>query len=525
MRPIRDLEEPSTDAIDYRDRRRNKFFCASFLSTEHIKQARRSNCYYLIGEKGSGKTALALHMEHWSEMEQTSKLISIAETQYSRFIQLRVNRKLEYTDYATLWRATLLYLLARVTVDTNKNWTHRITGKFRKIETAMGKYEKSSRIPELETVVEFVTTLTRDSKIEAIAPELLNAGIGENKHQSTKITQTEVRSAMLEAETILRAGLRDLKLAGDIVLFMDGLDAKPSGVDAVEFQKCLSGLAEGAWQLNSDFFSTIKDTKGRFRIVLLLRPDVFDSLDIHNSNCKLSDNSVVFHWCTTEDRCAESDLFKMADKYFTSQNAPGIGWNEYFVCKPGTRSRAFAHFLTHSFQRPRDIFAAIKKLLEIRRRAPGGNDTHFDQSVFETPEFTDLYAEYLLAEVKNYANYYMSNSDADSYLTLFHHLNGARVFNYADYTRAFDSFVTSEEAKKIKEKLFLSSPGQLLQFLYDVNVVGYKETLEDGSTAHWHWAYRERSVAKVMPKVRIGGEYQVHAGVAKALNIGKRIRR
>jgi hypothetical protein len=306
---------------------------------------------------------------------------------------------------------------------------------------------------------------------------------------------------------------------------LDGLDAKPSGVDAVEFQKCLSGLAEGAWQLNSEFFSKIKDTKGRFRIVLLLRPDVFDSLSIHNSNCKLSDNSVVFHWCTTEDRFPDSDLFKMADKYFSSQNNTGEGWNAYFKARPGHRSRAFAHLLTHSFQRPRDIFAAIKTLIDIQKRSGDGHGICFDENAFETSEFTDSFAEYLLGEARNYANYYMSNADVDSYLTLFHHVNGAREFNYSEYKRVFNAFVASEEAKGIKEKRFLSSPERLLQFLYDLNIVGYREKPEDGSNAYMHSSYRERSIAKVMPKVRIDGDYQVHSGIAKALNIGKKFRR
>lgn len=523
MKKIDELIEPSIDAIDYNSKEKKPFFLKSYHATEFLDKACQGNCYYLIGEKGSGKTALAFHIQNSSSNNIGAKLLSISETQYKRFIKLKENGKLSYTDYSIIWRATLLYLVSKLILEKRQKWHHKITRRFSAVEKAIEQYDKNSQIPELEYVIEFATTLTRDSELSATVPDVVKAGIAEHGTQSTKTTQTEIKSALLECEKILKTGLQDLKLTDDIALFLDGLDAKPNGIDFIEYKNCLIGLAEAAWHLNTEFFSTIKDTKGRSRVVLLLRPDVFDSLNLHNSNCKLADNSVVFHWHTTVDRYRNSELYKMSNKYFISQTDENHGWNYYFS-ESNEKSKAFIGFLTRSFQRPRDVFSAIKILIGIYKRTGRGSSVKFARGAFESTEFIDNYSEYLLGEVRNYSNYYLTNIDFDIYASFFQHLNGAREFNYADFESAFTSFKDEVSKLGIKDKSYLESPEKLLQFWYDVNVIGYKESTEDGGDEFFHWSFRERSPSKVMPKIKIGCYYLVHPGIAKSLNIGKKFK-
>jgi len=524
MIKIKDLVEPSIDAIDYNSKEKKTFFQKSYHSTEFLEKACRSNCYYLIGEKGSGKTALAFHIQDTSPRNIGAKLISISETQYNRFIKLKEHDKLAYTDYSIIWRSTLLYLVAKIVIEKKQKWHHKITRRFSAVEEAITRYDKTSQVPELEYVIEFITTLTRNSELSASIPEVVKAGISEHGSQTTKTTQTEIRSALLECEKILKTGLQDLKLSDDIVLFLDGLDAKPNGIEFNEYKNCMIGLAEAAWHLNTEFFSKIKDTKGRSRIVLLLRPDVFDSLNLHNSNCKLSDNSVVFHWHTTIERQGASELFKLSDKYFLSQTNNQYGWNYFFSEENEGKPRAFTRFLTNSFQRPRDSFAAIKTIIDIYKRNGKENEQKFARGAFEGSEFTDNYSEYLLGEAKNYSNFYMTNSDFDIYASFFQHLNGAREFNYSDFEKAFNVFKVESVRLGVSDQTYIATPEKLLQFWYDVNVIGFKELTAVGDDTFFHWSFRERSPAKVMPKVKIGCKYLVHPGVAKSLNIGKKFK-
>ncbi|WP_183002658.1 P-loop ATPase, Sll1717 family [Achromobacter sp. UMC71] len=522
MKKINELIEPSLDAIDYRAKEKKKFFLDAYVETDFLKKACNSNCYYFIGEKGTGKTALAFHMQNASPKNISSKLISISETQYARFINLKQKGQLEYTDYSIVWRATLLYLIAKLVVEKKKKWIHRINGKFSAVENAINKYDRDSQLPELEYVIEFVTTLTQTSEITGNLPEVVKAGLTENNSQTTKSSTKEIKAALQECEKILKSGLQGVKLKDDIALFIDGLDAKPNGVDFVEYQNCLTGLAEAAWHLNSEYFASAKDTNGRMRCVLLLRPDVFDSLNLHNSNCKLEDNSVIFHWHTTDDLYKESDLYKVSDKYFTSQCGSFFGWSAHFQEKRDGASASFKKLLRMSFHRPRDIFSAIKILIGLTKASTNANSAVFQTNDLTSPAFADKFSEYLLGEVKNYANYYVTNREFDIFVAFFQYLNGSTRFDYQEFCKAYNAFVSSPSNEAVKSKPIVGTPESFLQFWYDVNVIGYTEQVQDSGNDHFHWSHRERSAAKVMPKVKENCNYRVQPGIAKALNLGKK---
>lgn len=522
MKKINELTEPSLDAIDYRVKEKKKFFLDAYVETSFLKKACNSNCYYLVGEKGTGKTALAFHMQNASPKNISSKLISISETQYTRFINLKQKGKLEYTDYSILWRATLLYLIAKLIIEKKKKWIHKLNGKFSAIEAAISKYDRDSQLPELEYVIEFVTTLTQASDISGNLPEMVKAGMSEKSSQTTKSSTKEIKAALQECEKILKSGLNGVKLDGDIALFIDGLDAKPNEVDFTEYQKCLIGLAEAAWHLNSEYFASAKDTNGRMRCVLLLRPDVFDSLNLHNSNCKLEDNAVIFHWQTTDHSYENSDLYKVSDKYFTSQCGSAFGWGAHFQEKQGEQSTSFKKLLRASFHRPRDVFSAIKILINITKNSDNFNSAVFQTGDLTSAKFTDKFSEYLLGEVKNYANYYITNREFDICVAFFQYLNGATTFDYEDFGIAYKTFISSPSNESLKTHHIASSQESFLQFWYDVNVIGYTEQLQNGGGDYYHWSHRERSAAKVMPKVKENCNYLIQPGVAKALNLGKK---
>jgi hypothetical protein len=64
----------------------------------------------------------------------------------------------------------------------------------------------------------------------------------------------------------------------------------------------------------------------------------------------------------------------------------------------------------------------------------------------------------------------------------------------------------------------------LLQFFYDVNVIGYREDTDDQSGSYYHWSYRERSLNNIAPKVKPVDDLMINPGIAKALDIGKKFK-
>ena len=113
--------------------------------------------------------------------------------------------------------------------------------------------------------------------------------------------------------------LKQLKLSNNHTLFIDGIDIRPDGIEYPEYLDCVKGLANAVWQLNNDFFPTINDSKGRLKVVLLVRPDIFASIGLQNRNTKLKSNSVYLDWQTSYADYETSSLFKMTDKLLSNQ--------------------------------------------------------------------------------------------------------------------------------------------------------------------------------------------------------------
>jgi hypothetical protein len=522
MKSIKDLFEPSNDAIDYNNTDKREYFKQTYFSTQYFEKLRQRNCYYIIGEKGSGKTALALFYKINAPENSTSQLLPISITQYKKFIALRKNKKLEYSDYSSIWRTTLCMLVSQEVVKNNKKWIHRITGKFKKIEDAIKNYDETSLLPEIDTAIELASALSQNAEFFPVEGNKSKLAFVVN--DSRKENSTEIRMHLLESEKILKSGLKDIKLENDFVLFLDGLDSRPNDVEKKEFKECLQGLNDAMWQLNTEFFSQLKDTVGKMRVCILIRPDVFEWLDIPNSNSRVNDNSVVLNWETTEDEYKNSPLFYTVNKYFTGQNDSdeNLGWNAYFPYFSDKRkSEIFIFLLKGTFIRPRDYFTAIKYLRKIYVDNKS-NATKFEYNDIFSRSFSRDFSNYLLSEVKNYFNFYMSNEDYSEYINFFQFLDGSSTFDYEEYKEAFENYCLYIEKREIENKYYCEDPDNLLQLLFDVNIVGYIDDPKDKTKSFIHWAYRERSLSNLRPKIKIPSNYIVFSGIMKSIDIGKR---
>ena len=119
-------------------------------------------------------------------------------------------------------------------------------------------------------------------------------------------------------------------------MFIDGIDVRPSQIPYEEYLDCIKGLANACWTLNTELFSNVRDSKGQIRIVLLLRPDIFNSLNMQNSTNKLADNSVFLEWRTTYTDYPSSNLYKVANKllqYDQDEQLDTDIWDSYFNWK------------------------------------------------------------------------------------------------------------------------------------------------------------------------------------------------
>jgi hypothetical protein len=122
----------------------------------------------------------------------------------------------------------------------------------------------------------------------------------------------------------------------------------------------ISALHSGHTGSPSAASGVFRDSTGRFKVVILLRPDIFASLGLQNQNAKIQDNSIYLDWLTTYPQYRHSEIFEVADRLLAVQQADlsdsGIAWNHYFPFRNVDDEPSFVSFLRVSFFRPRDIF-------------------------------------------------------------------------------------------------------------------------------------------------------------------------
>lgn len=522
---LAELRDPFNDAVNYKTRQEKEFFNRIFVRTDDLFDCIKPSIYYLIGEKGSGKTAYASYLSNNEVQNNRCHLSTMTESQYKRFIALKRQGKLEYSDYSSIWRPMLLNLMAQMLVKKSKDIFSRITGKFSAVESEINSFNKDSLNPEIEVAFEMIR---EGNDAIAVGNDKLGKISTEAKSKSTDKLE-QIKHHLLETETRLKQAISELSLNHSHVLFFDGIDYRPEHVPYNDYLACIKGLGEAAWQLNTEFFGNIRDSKGRMKIVLLVRPDVFHSLNLYNSNSRLRDNAVFLDWSTTEQAMRESHLYEAMGKYFSSQQKSDVAAQDaadQYLDADQHNNIIFRRLLRASFQKPRDVLTFVKMARTVStKKLNRGNEVKFNQDIIRNPEFTKAYSDYLLGEVKNYAAFYMEQGDFSIYLKFFQYLDGNSDFTYDDFLKAFNLFKNWARGEEIRAHIYLRDAEALLQFFYDVNVIGYHESVGPDSNKFIHFSFRERSLTNVAPKVKTSGVLTINPGISKALDIGLRVQK
>ncbi len=528
MKNIKDLLLGYRDAENYKRRENKELFNKIFIRTAELEKLCEPSTFFLIGEKGTGKTAYAVYLGNNTYHENIAALKYLRETDYQKFVALKTAKHLDLSDYTNIWKI-ILYLLISEQIASHESGASFYTQfkKFRNLKSAIDEYYKNAFTPEILYAIQFAEN-------SEIAAQLIHkyAQIGGKENSSITFNQSQFQTNLFYIQRQFEDALRSLKLSRNYLLFIDGIDIRPGSVPYVEYLECIKGLANAIWAINNDFFANIKGSKGRMRSILLVRPDIFDSLGLQNQNSKLRDNSVVLDWLTTYTEYRSSNLFNMADRLLSfQQDAPlkdGEAWEYYFpfyapqVGSRQSRPSSFISFLRHSMYRPRDILAMLGLLKEnyIKQRRPVNEK--FVVEDFTNPMFTRKYSDYLLGEVKDQVAFYYTAKDWDQIIIFFQCFKGHYLFSYAEYLAVYDSFIEFLSRNKTNVPEFAQTADVMLQFLYDLGILCYMVDTADAT--FFGWCFRDRTTTNISPKVRTHVKYKIHFGIRKALDLGKELR-
>lgn len=532
MKAISELRFGFSDAENYKRREEKELFSKFFLRTDALEKICQPSTFFLIGEKGTGKTAYAVHLSAAPYKGTSSDHRFVRETDYRKFIALKRKSELEVSDYTDIWKVIIYLLMANALIERDKKVGELLQfPKFVALKNAIDEYYNHAFAPEIRNAMQFVEDTSRATEVLLkYNPVSIKQSDSGNTRTTTGYTNFQINLAYIEKT--FREALSSLKLSDNQLLFIDGIDIRPSTTPYSEYLDCVKGLGNAVWALNNDVFPSFKDSKGRLRAIALLRPDIFNSLGLQNRNTKLKDNSTVLGWLTNYRVYRSSELFALADRMFSVQQNTsckiGEAWDYYFPfdaksveSKQSANFSSFILFLRYSLYRPRDILTALDLLRDIFKHDIIEKGRVFSYDDVLSNEFKKAYGDYALGEIKDALSFYYDEEEYELFLKFFEYLSGAKSFGYDAYIDAFTGFSRFLENQDRPRPSFMKTPEEFLQFLYDQNVLCFIENARDEKFIRW--CFRERTPSNPSPKVKTGMEYELHYALSTVLNTGKRL--
>lgn len=157
MKPLSDLKFGFSDAENYRRRENKELFNRMFLRTDALDKLCDRSTSFLIGEKGTGKTAYAVFLSNSPYKDNVAFHKFIRETDYHKFIALKRANNLSLSEYSDIWMVILCLLMC-----DSVSKRYALTGilapfsKFKALQDAVDEYYSAAFSPEIPTALKLV---------------------------------------------------------------------------------------------------------------------------------------------------------------------------------------------------------------------------------------------------------------------------------------------------------------------------------------------------------------------------------
>lgn len=472
--------------------------------------------YFLIGEKGTGKTIIAQYLSVIRQ-DKNCSILDFSTIDFITSKKLTNEGYLKFVQDDQIWQILLMVIAAEIVV---KNESGILAGRrFKALHDTISEFYENRFSPEFPVAIQMIEKLDYVEKLS-------NKYVGEiGDHEFSERSSTaQIGSSPLNKirESFVEAFIQ-ARISSDHVIFIDEIDIKPEDTSFDIFIHTLRSFARAELFLNEKVFTQVKGRK-RIKFVLLIRPDIFDKLNLQNQSAKVSDNSVILNWDTTYKHHRSSDLFALTDRFMGKQTkdnfARGAAW-DHFVSSDVYRfsepdlgiNRSFQEFLRRSWFRPRDIIRS----LHICQSQPECHKI-VTREGFEK-SFKD-FSNYLYGEVRDFSRFYFSDDTFSLIERFFNEVHRLDVMNYDSIRKSHDEFLRKLKASGVERQIDprISDVDEFLQILYSSNIICWRSDNGFGGVDDY-WAFRERSATQLEPKVGTYCEYAVHYGLRRAMRL------
>src|SRR4051812_13063731 len=97
--PANKIEFGFYDATNYTNKKNSAFFNKAFFIDETLDEVCDENKFFILGEKGTGKTAYAAYVSNNGWDNNVGVVKNISQADYSRFISMKKDKQLALSDF------------------------------------------------------------------------------------------------------------------------------------------------------------------------------------------------------------------------------------------------------------------------------------------------------------------------------------------------------------------------------------------------------------------------------------------
>ena len=162
MRVIKDLNLGFSDAQNYTKRGNKQMLSDVFVKNIYLEKLLNPNVYYLIGEKGTGKTAYAAFLSNNVYSDTKSILKFIESTDYEKFHELKKKKMIDVSGYVDIWKTILLLLLAKSVTENDNVVSVFNRNILSKLLEAIDQYYDCAFSPEIIHALKIVDKSVQD---------------------------------------------------------------------------------------------------------------------------------------------------------------------------------------------------------------------------------------------------------------------------------------------------------------------------------------------------------------------------
>jgi hypothetical protein len=166
MKPFTELNVGFSNAENYQRRENKELLARYFVRDQFLDKLLDSNVFYLIGEKGTGKTAYATYLANSDYKEHRVSIFNVRRTEYQKFLELKKQGHLILSHYSEVWRTLLLIAVATTILE--KSGTPEFLRRYTKLgalKKAIDEFYENAFAPEIVKILSFVESSEVASKL------------------------------------------------------------------------------------------------------------------------------------------------------------------------------------------------------------------------------------------------------------------------------------------------------------------------------------------------------------------------